>query len=257
MRSAVASPIEYAFILGEKAIPANALIGTDISIHFLGEIQCVTCGRPTKKSFSQGHCYPCFRSHPECSPCIIRPEQCRAQDGEGRDPKWEIEHHLQPHTVYFAVTSSLKVGVTRTTNLQARWIDQGAIAGISFAETDLRYAAGLLEVELKQYMSDRTDWRKMLTQSAQTTWDLSAQKAALSKVVSFSEHSNLAANDDVTYLEYPGRLSAPPISSVTLDKRPEVRGRLMGIKGQYLLFTGGTAFSLRKHQGYLVEFVTQ
>ena len=64
---------------------------------------------------------------PQNSECIIRPELCRAHLGEGRNPDWEKEHHLQPHIVYLAQTDVIKVGVTRSTQVPTRWIDQGEI----------------------------------------------------------------------------------------------------------------------------------
>ncbi|MDH3948422.1 MAG: DUF2797 domain-containing protein, partial [Gammaproteobacteria bacterium] len=54
----------------------NSLIGNSISLSFLGEINCIACGRKTNKSFSQGFCYPCFQSLAQCDSCIIKPEQC-------------------------------------------------------------------------------------------------------------------------------------------------------------------------------------
>ena len=119
-------PVEYTLRVGDEAIPLNPVIEKTVSLSFTGEIICIGCGRKTRKSFAQGYCYPCFQDSPECAPCIIRPEQCQAHEGIGRDMEWERKHHLQEHIVYLTHTGTVKVGVTRSTNVPARWIDQGA-----------------------------------------------------------------------------------------------------------------------------------
>ena len=102
-------------------------------------------------------------SSPEASPCILRPELCEAHEKKGRDVDWEVRHHFQPHIVYLSYTSHVKVGVTRATQSTTRWIDQGALAAIVFAETPHRQLAGLIERHIGTYLSDRTHWSKMLT----------------------------------------------------------------------------------------------
>ena len=69
---------------------------------------------------------------------------------------------LQPHIVYFAVSSGLKVGVTRDTQVPTRWIDQGAHQALPIVEVPNRYLAGITEVALKAYFNDKTNWRIML-----------------------------------------------------------------------------------------------
>ena len=41
--------------------------------------------------------------------------------------------------------------------------------------------------------------------------------------------------------------------SLTLDKVPEIEEKLVGIKGQYLLFENDLVFNVRRHSGYLIE----
>src|SRR5690554_7103875 len=81
----------------EENVAMNELVGNKVTLQYEGRINCVRCGRETKKSFSQGFCFPCFRDAPENSPCIIRPELCEAHLGKGRDPEWEERNHNQPH----------------------------------------------------------------------------------------------------------------------------------------------------------------
>ena len=110
----------------------------------------------------QGFCYPCFINSPMTSECILRPHLCKAQEGTSRDMQWSKKHCLQDHYVYLALTSNLKVGVTRKTQIPTRWIDQGAHYTIKFSKTPNRFLAGCIELEISKYISDRTQWRKML-----------------------------------------------------------------------------------------------
>jgi len=69
---------------------------------------------------------------------------------------------MQPHYVYLANTTGVKVGITRARQLPGRWLDQGAVQALPVFRVPSRYQAGVREVALKQYVTDRTDWRRML-----------------------------------------------------------------------------------------------
>ena len=43
------------------------------------------------------------------------------------------------------------------------------------------------------------------------------------------------------------------MSSLNLDKTPNYTGKIIGIKGQYLLFEDGTVFNIRTYEGYVVK----
>ena len=126
MRSTLNDVVHYELPLGDAQVDMNGLIGTTIHMRFDGQINCINCGRKTKKSFGQGFCYPCFRDAPEASECIIRPELCRAHEGEARDMAWAEKHCLTEQVVYLAKSSAVKVGITRHSQVPTRWIDQGA-----------------------------------------------------------------------------------------------------------------------------------
>ena len=58
----------------------------------------------------------------------MKPELSTAHlDIEDRDLEYEKKVQLQPHIVYLALPSEVKVGVTRKTQVPTRWIDQGAV----------------------------------------------------------------------------------------------------------------------------------
>ena len=42
------------------------------------------------------------------------------------------------------------------------------------------------------------------------------------------------------------------MTSVKLDKHPDVEGTLVGIKGQYWLFEDGRVWNVRSHTGYRI-----
>src|SRR5687767_15562438 len=169
------SPVQYWMELSGEKVCMNELISKDIGIIFSGRINCVNCGKLTKKSFGQGFCFNCFSESAENSDCILRPEVCEGHLGKGRDSQWEFDHHVQPHYVYLAESGGVKVGVTRETQVPTRWIDQGAWQAILFAKVPYRKLAGLIEVELKKTMSDKTNWQQML-KDVRMDADLIAEK---------------------------------------------------------------------------------
>lgn len=247
------NPIEYQLQLGDNWVDMNALIGKSVHLHFTGQINCVNCGRNTKKAFGQGFCYPCFRDSPMNSECIIRPELCEAHLGKGRDPEWEEAHHNQPHIVYLALTSGVKVGVTRNTQVPTRWIDQGAWKAIQLAETNNRHEAGLIEVALKDYISDKTPWQRMLKGEQNEEEDLLERKEELGEYIPEPLQDFYSENDEIYTFNYPVEKYPEKVKSLNFDKTPTIEKTLMGIRGQYLLFDDHHVINLRKFSGYFIE----
>ena len=238
----------------EKSIPLNEYIGKKISLAFSGEIYCKKCGNKTKTSYNQGFCYKCFKNAPESAECIIRPELCRAHLGEGRDVEWEEKKHNQPHYVYLAATDVGKGGGTRITQMPTRWIDQGASEAIILAETPNRYLAGVIEVALKSEFTDKTNWRKMLLNHIDESIDLEEIKWRLEELLPSDIVEYFSEEDDVTTIDYPVLEYPIKITSLNLDKSPEIKGRLLGIKGQYFLLDSGRVINIRRHTSYKVKF---
>ncbi len=163
MRTELHQPVNYFMSVGTNEIYMNALIGKTVQLTFQKQIHCIHCGRKTKTSFAQGYCYPCFQTLPETDSCSLRPELCEAHLGISRDMAWSEKNCLQDHFVYLALSSVLKVGVTRYSQVPTRWIDQGAWKVIRLAKTPNRNLAGQIEVAMKAYLTDKTNWRHMLT----------------------------------------------------------------------------------------------
>lgn len=252
----------YQLALDDERIPLNDFIGKTIALRYLGEINCVYCGRKTSKSFNQGYCFPCFRKLAQCDSCIVKPETCHYDQGTCREPEWAQTHCFTDHMVYLANTSGLKVGITRVTQLPTRWIDQGAVQAIPLVRVADRKLSGLIESHLAKEMSDKTSWQAMLKDLTDPIDLLSEREKAAENVISYinkelhladiSKYSfQKSESVDIGYpvLEYPTK-----VVSLNFDKTPLVEGRLMGIKGQYLMFDTGV-INIRKFGGYKVEFL--
>ncbi|NBW28068.1 MAG: DUF2797 domain-containing protein [Flavobacteriaceae bacterium] len=254
MQTQFETPIQYFLIFQDSFLNVNQLLNKNIEINFVG-FQCLNCGKK-KKIFRQGFCYDCFFSSPAVGDWIMKPELSTAHLGiQDRDLAYEEKVQLQPHIVYLALSSEVKVGVTRKTQVPTRWIDQGAEKAISIVEVPNRYLAGITEVALKSHFADKTNWRKMLTNDIVFT-DLIKEREKLQSLLpdEVQEYFHLEKNDlyEMNYpvLEYPSK-----INSLSLDKTPNYSGKLIGIKGQYLIFEDGTVFNIRSNEGYIVRIL--
>jgi hypothetical protein len=253
MLTELKTPVQYNLPIGDGLLNMNQWIGKNIQFRFSGDIFCLDCGNRTKKSFNQGFCYPCFRDSPMAAECIIKPELCRAHLGEGRDVEWERKHHLKDHYVYLAVSSGVKVGITRDTQVPTRWIDQGASYAVPIAKTPNRYLCGVIEVSLKTYLSDRTAWQRMLKNEIAHI-DLAAKRDEIIQLIPQEYQQYVLSDEEVLHINFPVNEYPVKVKSLSFDKTPVIEGKLMGIKGQYLLFEGGKVLNIRKHQAYVLEF---
>ncbi len=252
MTAASGDRVQYQLPLGEVSVEMNALIGSHVEMVYQGRIHCIRCGRETRKSFAQGYCYPCFTTAPETEECVLRPELCRAHEGVARDMSYARSHCLIEHVVYLSMTSGLKVGVTRNTQVPTRWIDQGAVAAIELARTPNRFEAGRMEVALKSMVSDKTNWRRMLAEVIPVSDELLREKERLISGLPEEMEAYISPDQEVTMLSYPVMQYPTKLKSFNFDTDPVVSGVLTGIKGQYLIFSGGGVINLRKFGGYEV-----
>ena len=245
--------IQYFLPVGEHRVHMNELIGTPISLEYLGHIHCIKCGRETRKSFAQGYCYPCFTTAPETEECVLKPELCRAHEGIARDMDYAKKHCLTEQVVYLSLTSGIKVGVTRSSQVPTRWIDQGAIHALELARVPNRYTAGLMEVALKEHLADKTNWRKMLSGSDTGGLDLLQEKQKLIPLLPDHLARFASTDEQLVELEYPVIQYPDKIKSLNFDKDPLVSGILKGIKGQYLMMDQNNVINIRKFGGYQVR----
>jgi len=246
-------PVSYWLPLNEKLVYLNELIGHSVKIHYQGIINCIKCGRRTPKSYQQGFCYQCFMTAPEADPGIINPELDMAHEGISRDMEWAKTYSLVEHTVYLSLTSGIKVGVTRSSNVYTRWIDQGASQAISLAKTPYRHLAGIIEVELKKHFNDKTNWQDMLCGRTNGNTDLIAEKKRAAMLLPEELKTYLTEDDSITHINYPVTRYLDKVKSIDIEKLTGFSGILTGIKGQYLMFDD-MVLNVRKYGGYLVSF---
>lgn len=252
MRVANGDPVRYVLPGDSGDVLINDWLGEEVTVEFNGVITCSNCDKRIRKTY-QGFCFQCFSEAPQAAACIIRPELCEAHLGKGRDPEWEDAHHNQPHVVYLAVSGGIKVGVTRSTQVPTRWIDQGAVRTIVLAEVPYRQLAGQIEIEMKQFVSDKTDWRKMLKNDVDSEISLADQKSMLAELLSPKLAEYISSDAQEHHFNYPVLEYPAKVSSIRLDSVPAFKLRLTGIKGQYLLFENGKVINLRNHEGYHVS----
>ncbi len=250
MQTELGSPIQYYLVFENDFLNMNQLLNKEIQIDFI-KYQCLNCGRE-RPIYRQGFCKSCFYESPAAGDWIMKPELSTAHLGkEDRDLEYEKKAQLQPHIVYLANSSNVKVGVTRKSQVPTRWIDQGAHEAIEIVEVPNRYLAGITEVALKAHVSGKTSWRKMLTNTIEDVnlveWRSKLKPNIPDEVLDYFIDSNTETHLNFPVLQYPEK-----VKSLNLEKTPNYSGILKGVKGQYLLFEDNTVFNIRGSEGYYV-----
>lgn len=250
METSLDETVRYGLVLSTVHFDLNSLVGKKLRLVYSGKIICSNCGKQTKKSYAEGVCYPCTMKLASCDLCILKPETCHYDKGTCREPKWGEENCFKPHYIYLANSSGLKVGITRKINVPYRWMDQGATEALPIIEVENRFISGQIEVLFKKHIADKTDWRKML-KGEPVSIDLPEWRDRLinelQDELQYFEFDIL--DSPVVKFNYPVERYPEKVSSFNLDKTPEISGRLIGIKGQYLIFDTGV-LNVRSHSGY-------
>nr|WP_246454977.1 DUF2797 domain-containing protein [Thalassotalea piscium] len=253
--------VSYQLPIGEEKISMNDYLGKTITLTYRGEINCCHCGRKTKKSYSQGFCFPCMQRLAQCDMCIMKPETCHFDKGTCREPEWGIKNCMIPHYVYLANTSGLKVGITRHTQIPTRWIDQGATQALPIFKVSTRLQSGLVEIALAEFIADKTNWRAMLKGNADpinlndkaNQLRPKIEKKLMELGSRFGAEAIEPIEQEVVALKFPVLQFPDKVTSFNFDKTPIVSGVLQGIKGQYLLLDTGV-INMRKFGAYQVSF---
>ncbi|MDC9721189.1 MAG: DUF2797 domain-containing protein [Urechidicola sp.] len=246
--------VQYYLEVENDFINMNQLLEREIELSFV-KFECLNC-HLDKQIYRQGFCQKCFFETPTAGDWIMKPELSTAHLGkEDRDLEYEKEVQLKPHIVYLANSSEVKVGVTRKTQVPTRWIDQGAHEAIEVVEVPNRYLAGITEVALKNYVSDKTNWRKMLSNDI-TDADLVAEKEKLWQYIpDEAKEYYLKENNEEIHINFPVNKYPEKVKSLNLLKSQSYKGLLKGIKGQYLIFEDNTVFNVRANEGLVVKLV--
>ena len=255
--------VEYKFILDRTEFDLPFSLGQEVEIEWTRKIYCVSCGNKTPKSYSQGHWFKCFKTKASCDMCIMKPETCHYHLGTCREESFAQEVCFQPHIVYLANSSALKVGITRLGQMPTRWLDQGATQALPIMKVGSRRLSGQLEVMFGEQVADKTDWRKLLKGEADPINLLEIRDQLLTEfepqieMIRDEFSMSLDFNEGVEILEtelprefiYPVEQYPEKVKSHNLDKTPIIRGVLQGIKGQYLILDTGV-INIRKYSGY-------
>ncbi|GGW40167.1 DUF2797 domain-containing protein [Arenibacter certesii] len=250
METEMGDPIQYYLLFEGDFLNVNQVLNKEIKIQFIG-YQCLNCGAD-RPIYRQGFCQSCFFDIPSAGDWIMRPELSTAHLGqEDRDLEYEKKVQLQPHIVYLANSSTIKVGVTRKSQVPTRWIDQGAHEAIEIVEVPNRYLAGITEVALKDHVADKTNWRKMLTNDV-VDENLVEIRNNLKQYLPDEALEYYIENNKETHLEFPVLQYPTKVKSLNLVKTPNYQGALKGIKGQYLIFEDNTVFNIRSNEGTVI-----
>lgn len=251
METEFSDPIQYYLVFENDFLNMNQLLDKTITLQFV-KYQCLNCGLD-KPIYRQGFCKSCFFDIPQAADWIMKPELSTAHlDKEDRDLEYEKKVQLQPHIVYLANSSNVKVGVTRKSQVPTRWIDQGAHEAIEIVEVPNRYLAGITEVALKDHVADKTNWRTMLKNEIVdenlVEWRERLKAYIPEEAKDYFIQTNTETNLHFPVLQYPEKPK-----SLNLEKQKTYTGTLKGIKGQYLIFEDQTVFNIRGNEGLVVS----
>ncbi|CAL2090246.1 conserved hypothetical protein [Tenacibaculum sp. 190524A05c] len=251
MNTELLDTVQYYLDMKTDFINVNQLLNKTIEMSFVTH-ECLSCGLE-KEIYRQGFCRSCFFETPSAGDWIMRPELSKAHLGEeDRDLEYEKKVQLQPHIVYLANSSNVKVGVTRKTQVPTRWIDQGAHEAIEIVEVPNRYLAGITEVALKKHVADKTNWRKMLKNDIEDE-DLTKWQERLKSFIPEEAKEYFIENNKETEIKFPVEQYPEKPKSLNIKKEGSYTGKLVGIKGQYFIFEDNTVFNVRANEGLVVN----
>ena len=245
------NPINYFLKMDKGFVHLNQHIGKKLNISHIGS-ECLSCSKELE-IFRQGFCKSCFYENPATGDWVMRPELSKAHLNKAdRDLEYEKKVQLQPHIIYLALSSHLKVGVTRKTQIPTRWIDQGAHEAMTIIEVPNRYLAGIGEVALKEYFSDKTNWRKMLqNEITPVKWEEAFKKSIECLPKELEPYKGTMQSLEKIF--FPVQYYPSKVNSLNLLKSPVYEGKLIGVKAQYMLFEDQTVFNVRSNEGQRVK----
>ena len=250
---------QYYLDMKTDILVMNQLLNRTLQITFV-KFECLNCGENIP-IYRQGFCRSCFFETPRAGDWIMRPELSKAHLGqEDRDLAYEKAMQLQPHIVYLATSSNVKVGVTRKQQVPTRWIDQGAHEAIEIVEVPNRYLAGITEVALKEHVADKTNWRKMLKNNpdaASEKESLVGWQEKLRPYIPEEAREYFIESSAETQIKFPVNQYPEKPKSLNIQKEGSYTGKLVGIKGQYLIFEDQTVFNIRANEGLVVAIAIE
>ena len=117
-------------------------------------------------------------------------------------------------------------------------------------------AKGEIEVYLKQFYSDRTNWRKMLIGDFQEDIDFNLAKEEVKLKLERQYKEFVLDKEHWQDIRFPQFTFPSSPKSISFDKIKDYEGIIKSIKGQYIIFKNGDVLNIRKHTGYeiIIEY---
>ncbi|NKB97662.1 MAG: DUF2797 domain-containing protein [Pseudomonadales bacterium] len=240
--------VSYSVRLAEQEYTLKG--GEGLTFQYVGGANCKHCGVLITAA-GRDYCFDCFRTLARCDLCVMSPNRCHHHKGTCREPDWGDSFCMQPHVVYLALAHVPKVGITRAGREWYRWSDQGAHKALRLMTVPTRRMAGVVEAHLSQWITDRTDWRKLVTGQrgdfslTELAVDLMQRTPDLgqfrSDQISDAEVDGAVWEIDPreTNLSYPVQ-DFSPAEQLRVDSAQEViADNLQGVIGGYLLLSRG------------------
>ena len=234
-------------------LAVNPLVGRPVELRFLGSFVCTACGRSPERTFDNGYCPDCMKTRADADICMMKPQLCHhgQADHPCRDEVFAVERCFQDHFLYASLTSDVKVGITRHTNLPSRWMDQGAVAATTLARLPSRRAVGHVEFAMAQDFKDRTHWMKMLKSEPDESLLDETVGRMVARLVELGAEGLLPPEARTRMrIRYPIEVLPRTVKTLNLERVGSVSGTLAGIKGQYFIFEDGGVVNIRRHSGH-------
>ncbi|MDH3004553.1 MAG: DUF2797 domain-containing protein [Candidatus Shikimatogenerans sp. JK-2022] len=206
--------------------------------------------------FKDGFCKNCYFENFYLG--IYHPIKCTSHlNIEYKNLKYEKTIELQKHIIYISITGNTKVGITIKNNFYNRLMDQGAIKAIIIAITPNRYLSGKIEKISKNFISDRTNYINMLTNNFKKDINLIKIKKKIFKFILkyYTIYKNFLYKNNKIYKFYYPVLKYPTnkIYNFSFRNNLRLKEKLIGLKGQYLIFTNKKVLNIRNHIGYYLN----
>ena len=117
-------------------------------------------------------------------------------------------------------------------------------------EVPNRYLAGIAEVALK-HVADKTNWRTMLKNEIKDE-NLVQWRERLKPYIPEEAQDYYMEHHTETQLHFPVEQYPEKPKSLNILKAGTYKGKLVGIKGQYLIFEDQTVFNVRSNEGIVI-----
>jgi Protein of unknown function (DUF2797) len=242
-------------------------IGSTYTIQWTGNKYCTACLKKVAKLF-QGFCWTCCQTKAIADLCMVSPHKCHYALGTCREPQWAQTHCFQPHYIYLAFTNDFKIGITRQSRLQTRWLEQGALCAMPLALLNTRQEVGLTEHALHAFFKGSSHWLKMLNQTVQPSqdtiqktyelvqkhWDALSVSTEKKSIILPVLNKNLDIMQSAWTASYPVQHDKPVAwKSIDLEKTPTIEFTVHGMKANYVLTTANQCFNFNKFAGFQVH----